>query len=61
MIENALPHLPGGAREQIESQFSNMLEMARLMWTRQQRSGDVTDYQARIWSLLFRPKVGQFE
>jgi hypothetical protein len=45
VISNALPRLSGAAREQIESRFSIMLEQARLMWTAQQRSGDITDYQ----------------
>jgi HEAT repeat protein len=45
VITNALPSLPGAAREQIGSRLGNMLDQARLMWTAQQRSGDITDYQ----------------
>jgi hypothetical protein len=40
VITNALPSLPGAAREQIGSRLGNLLDQARLMWTVQQRSAD---------------------
>jgi HEAT repeat protein len=54
VITNALPRLAGAAREQIESQFGNMMEIRRTMWTIQQRSGDVTDYQGSFLETLAR-------
>ena len=45
VISNALPRLSGAARQQVESRFNMMLEGARIMWTAQQRPGDITDYQ----------------
>ena len=46
VITNALPSLPGAAREQIESRLGNLVDSARLMWIAHQRTGEVTDYQS---------------
>jgi len=45
VISNALPSLSGLARVQVESRFNMMFEATRLMWTAQERSGEITDYQ----------------